>query len=362
MGSLEEINVTINNPIAVTAQLPVSITCNELRLPKSSSSIHSQISATNFQSSQPPATTTNSNNSYNQNTQHTQFQELPKKQASCSVQNAPAAVKKSADVCHKGTKCESKSPTVVANQKSGDVICDGFHANTQVHIVNKKLNILAKDRSVDSESQDDEHNFSDLLNLSVCLPNSVIHMPNGMQSHAMQDLQQSYSVTNSMTSSDISSLANLGTPDSPPRATSPTVEMRELLDKIQQLPQQRSPLPDVYHHSNQQQQQHPKVKSYFNKPKAKNLYMPLQNGSNVNQTKISPKASSAVTGIFGKNSRSWLSRSAPNTPCSNFIPSFSIQKRTTGSQRSSKVKLNDGSPLLHNHEESDEDLHKDECL
>ncbi|KAI4455148.1 hypothetical protein MML48_9g00020484 [Holotrichia oblita] len=243
-----------------------------------------------------------------------------------------------------------------------EVNCDGFHANTQAHIVNKKLNlnVLAKDRSIDSESQDDDHNFSDLLNLSVCLPSSVIHLPNGMQSHAVQDLQQSYSVTNSMTSSDISSLANLGTPDSPPRATSPTVEMKELLDKIQQLPQQRSPLPDVYHRHNPQQ--HVKIKSYFNKSKVKNLYMPLQNGPNTNQMKVSPKVSSSVTGIFGKNSRSWLSRSAPNTPCSNFVPTFSIQKRSTGSQRSSKLKLNDGSPLLHNHDESDEDLHKDECL
>ncbi|XP_058819826.1 rho GTPase-activating protein gacZ isoform X2 [Topomyia yanbarensis] len=39
----------------------------------------------------------------------------------------------------------------------------------------------------------------------------------------------------SNTGSNVSSLANLGTPDSPPRATSPTVEVRELLEQIRQL-------------------------------------------------------------------------------------------------------------------------------
>ncbi|KAI4461475.1 hypothetical protein MML48_5g00006571 [Holotrichia oblita] len=360
MGSLEEVNGTANNSITITAQLPISITCNELHLPRNSSSIHSHISATNIQSSYSPATSVNNSNNYcNKIMQQTQ--DLQKKHIVCATKNAPISINKSENA-NEVEHLHTTKYSMLNNQKSGEVNCDGFHANTQAHIVNKKLNlnVLAKDRSIDSESQDDDHNFSDLLNLSVCLPSSVIHLPNGMQSHAVQDLQQSYSVTNSMTSSDISSLANLGTPDSPPRATSPTVEMKELLDKIQQLPQQRSPLPDVYHRHNPQQ--HVKIKSYFNKSKVKNLYMPLQNGPNTNQMKVSPKVSSSVTGIFGKNSRSWLSRSAPNTPCSNFVPTFSIQKRSTGSQRSSKLKLNDGSPLLHNHDESDEDLHKDECL
>ncbi|GJQ75455.1 hypothetical protein Trydic_g17545 [Trypoxylus dichotomus] len=356
MGSLEEVNGTINNSITITTQLPISITCNELHLPRSSSSIHSHISTTNVQSSYSQATSTNT--TYNQTIQ--QAQDLQKKQTACLIRSTPSSAAKLESTDEAEAKFSS-----ITNQKPGEVNCDGFQASTQVHIVNKKLNlhVLTKERSVDSESQDDDHNFSDLLNLSVCLPSSVIHLPNGMQSHAMQDLQQSYSVTNSMTSSDISSLANLGTPDSPPRATSPTVEMKELLDKIQQLPQQRSPLLDIYHRYNQQpQHQHVKVKTCFNKSKVRNLYMPLQNGPNTNQVKVTPKMTSSVTGIFGKNSRCWLSRSAPNTPCSNFVPSFSVQKRTTTSQRSSKVKLNDVSPLLHNHDESDEDLHKDECL
>lgn len=136
-----------------------------------------------------------------------------------------------------------------------------------------------------------------------------------------------------MTGSDISSLANLGSPDSPPRATSPTLEMRELLDKIQQLPQQKSPLP-------------PEAKNkILNRAKAKTLYMPLYDG---------PKRQK----IF---SRSWLSRSAPNTPSSNFVPSFPISKKGS-SQRSSKIGVEDGNPLLKEHEESEEDNNRDECL
>lgn len=46
-------------------------------------------------------------------------------------------------------------------------------------------------------------------------------------------------INNYSTSSDISSLQGCGTPDSPPQATSPTGEFRDLLDKIQQLPGHR---------------------------------------------------------------------------------------------------------------------------
>ncbi|XP_062549740.1 uncharacterized protein LOC134214355 isoform X2 [Armigeres subalbatus] len=48
-----------------------------------------------------------------------------------------------------------------------------------------------------------------------------------------EGLRSSYIGSN--TGSNVSSLANLGTPDSPPRATSPTLEVRELLEQIRQL-------------------------------------------------------------------------------------------------------------------------------
>lgn len=130
----------------------------------------------------------------------------------------------------------------------------------------------------DSESQDDDHNFSDLLNLSVCMPSSVIHFDNPIQSSAhTNDIQ--YSVTNSI-GSDISSLANLGSPDSPPRAISPTGEMKELLSKIQQLPQQKSPVPVV-----QQHMEPVMSRNYFHKLKAKTFYMPLHNDNYISKVK-----------------------------------------------------------------------------
>ncbi|XP_011331182.2 uncharacterized protein LOC105275779 isoform X1 [Ooceraea biroi] len=49
------------------------------------------------------------------------------------------------------------------------------------------------------------------------------------------DVGSIVSLTNHRTTSDVSSLA-AQSPCSPPRATSPTIELRELLDKIQQLP------------------------------------------------------------------------------------------------------------------------------
>ncbi|XP_050304306.1 uncharacterized protein LOC126741885 isoform X2 [Anthonomus grandis grandis] len=131
------------------------------------------------------------------------------------------------------------------------------------------------------DSTEDEELFSALLNLSICAPNS------GEQAHPqsvtmLQELH--FGVTNSMTGSDISSLANLGTPDSPPRATSPTVEMRELLDKIQQLPAQKSPhLPPNSSGAAQ-------GRAYFHKMRAKTLYMPLGDVQNVNFGKSHGKA------------------------------------------------------------------------
>lgn len=141
-------------------------------------------------------------------------------------------------------------------------VCD---AQVTIPAIPRKLT-KPKFSKEDSESQDEDHNFSDLLNLSVCVPSSVIHSDNPIQTSPQN--HEFYSVTNSI-GSDISSLANLGSPDSPPRATSPTVEMRELLGKIQQLPQQRSPV--QHQHLADQRVS----RNYFHKIKAKTLYMPL---------------------------------------------------------------------------------------
>ncbi|XP_074031242.1 uncharacterized protein isoform X2 [Leptinotarsa decemlineata] len=221
-----------------------------------------------------------------------------------------------------------KTGSAVSNSQN---ICDALAAIRLSTKLSKHK--LSKD---DSESQDDDHNFSDLLNLSVCMPSNATHLENPKRASThMQELQ--YSVTNSI-GSDISSLANLGSPGSPPRATSPTVEMKELLDKIQQLPQQKSPVQVP-------ESGHKVCKNYFHKVRAKTLYMPL-----CDESAAKAKKSSSV---FSKN---WMSRSAPCTPCGNFVPNFPNNHR--GSQRGSKTKITDGSPLL---KEQAEESDNEEC-
>lgn len=156
--------------------------------------------------------------------------------------------------------------------------CDGSPAH-------KNRKKLLKERSSDSESQED--NFSDLLNLSVCLPSNVVYLKTPIHSNPLlQELH--YSVTTSMTGSDVSSLANLDTPESPPRATSPTAEMKELLNKIQSLPQQKTfALPG--------QEVRPS-KNYFHKVRAKTLYMPLS-GTTTNKTRNPPNGTALINFI-----------------------------------------------------------------
>jgi hypothetical protein len=140
----------------------------------------------------------------------------------------------------------------------------------------------------------------------------------------------------STTGSDISSLAGVGSPGSPPRATSPTIEIRELLGKIQQLPLH----PDHCGPSRSNSQNTSRTKRHHNRSSGKNLYMPLGLG----------------TGGSGSSSRSlkWLPRSAPATPCTNYPPTFLAtalsppRPASSGNRRrqSSATAKEDGSPLL----------------
>ncbi|KAG8037849.1 hypothetical protein G9C98_006060 [Cotesia typhae] len=119
------------------------------------------------------------------------------------------------------------------------------------------------------------------------------------------------SLTNNRTTSDISSLA-AQSPCSPPRATSPTLELRELLDKIQQLPNEHNS--NVINHQNRAQALHSSnINSSLQRPPSPSgecassrmrrargkMYMPLGLPNSRNKTKR------------------WLSRSAPTTPSGN---------------------------------------------
>ncbi|KAG7205227.1 hypothetical protein KM043_018311 [Ampulex compressa] len=132
------------------------------------------------------------------------------------------------------------------------------------------------------------------------------------------DVESVVSLANHRTTSDISSLA-AQSPCSPPRATSPTIELRELLDKIQQLPQLPSGHTTILpSHQNQPQvlfmtktngpTSRPlspgDIGAYKTRRTRGKMYMPLGLPSSKNKT------------------RRWLSRSAPTTPSGTMPMSF----------------------------------------
>ncbi|XP_034950542.1 uncharacterized protein [Chelonus insularis] len=152
------------------------------------------------------------------------------------------------------------------------------------------------------------------------------------------------SLSHNRTTSDISSLA-AQSPCSPPRATSPTLELRELLDKIQQLPNEHQNL--ISSLSNRPQVPHSlNVNSSFPRPSSPSecaltrmrrargkMYMPLGLPSSRNKTKR------------------WLSRSAPTTPSGNIpmtlLPGQSMRPSETDNYNQQVV------PLLSEQEETD---------
>nr|CAD7409976.1 unnamed protein product [Timema cristinae] len=185
-------------------------------------------------------------------------------------------------------------------------------------------------------------------------------------------LNQSYvsGTAMSTTGSDVSSLAGVGTPGSPPRATSPTQEIRELLDKIQQLPLEETPhdlsgdcgvptgfiikskwhrgssiffffsghfLPwpvdilGLFYSSSLASRLFPSGKG-----SGRSLYMPIDMGLPPNNN--------------NNKGRQWLPRSAPNTPSSPFLPCpFQIeplQSSSRGHRQTSTGRKEDDSPLL----------------
>ncbi|XP_055615682.1 uncharacterized protein DDB_G0288805 isoform X2 [Toxorhynchites rutilus septentrionalis] len=213
-----------------------------------------------------------------------------------------------------------------------------------------------------------------------------------------EGLRNSYIGSN--TGSNVSSLANLGTPDSPPRATSPTVEVRELLEQIRQLqnisatnstsegiiiinPQLAAAEASVNesnnsingpNHSNSvgsSAATAPPAPSHIRRPSSlmskkffskvpsqgsalggnKAMYIPISSNQNysgpVGRSLRSPSsvASAAAAGLLGRGrSRySWISKSAPTTPGTALPPGGSGLTGIIG----------DNSPLLLNEQDED---------
>ncbi|XP_053681848.1 hybrid signal transduction histidine kinase M, partial [Sabethes cyaneus] len=215
----------------------------------------------------------------------------------------------------------------------------------------------------------------------------------------------------SNTGSNVSSLANLGTPDSPPRATSPTLEVRELLEQIRQLqsvsttnstsegviiinPQVQAleasanvsncsinalnsnasstatapPATASSSHPPRRPSSLISKKKFFSKVTSsqgtafgghKAMYIPISSNqnhgigmpSNSGRSLWSPSsaASAAAAGLLGRSRArcSWISKSAPTTPGTALPPAGGLGSGGAGGP------IGDHSPLLLNEQDED---------
>lgn len=168
------------------------------------------------------------------------------------------------------------------------------------------------------------------------------------------------SYINSITGSAVSSLANIGSPSSPPQATSPTGEVKELLEKIRQLQESASnsrdddldmqrqsdattfsnDSTDAYDgdessssnvitsmHSTKKR---PSTLQQNRRTNHRTRFFPMSAAKNLR----SPIGSTSILG-FGRGRKGWISKSAPTTPGTAAPSCF----------------LDDDSPLLNEHDE-----------
>ncbi|XP_046465505.1 uncharacterized protein [Neodiprion pinetum] len=156
------------------------------------------------------------------------------------------------------------------------------------------------------------------------------------------------SLANHRTTSDISSLA-AQSPCSPPRATTPTIEVRELLDKIHQLPAQFPHEPNVNVLTTQNRPQMLDTLSSFGA-----LTRPLSPGELVAFRPRRARGKMYMPlGLPSSRSKSkrWLSRSAPTTPCGTAPPPLLPGQNRRPSQVENKSIDYQGVPLLSEQDE-----------
>jgi hypothetical protein len=168
----------------------------------------------------------------------------------------------------------------------------------------------------------------------------------------------------SNTGSTVSSLANLNTPDSPPQATSPTQEVKDLLEQIRQLKDtnfsdeelnvergvcdaQPGPSTEINAPLKSSLKRPTTLNSkrrFFNM-KNRSVYLPIANNAFTSPSGMNTKLKSPTAGVFMMKSRrnrtGWISKSAPTTPGTGLPSNF----------------MSDDSPLLN---EQDEDAETDQ--
>lgn len=142
--------------------------------------------------------------------------------------NRPALSSTSVDSIHErnGYPTHEYSPDVILAQPRSYCETNGelhYHSSDIINNVSRPLKYINDSFSSEDNLSQPRGSIQDFVS------------SDGLSHSQPSNLE----MNNYSTSSDVSSLQGCGTPDSPPKATSPTCEFRDILDKIQQLPSHR---------------------------------------------------------------------------------------------------------------------------
>lgn len=373
-----------------------------------------QIIVENIHQSIQKASTTTSDSSYVKTSLPTTFSNA--KVIKNSLQSLPSHLyseptinRKAARPNHLYLNKRNKKPVVISDST------DSINGNNvySAHQYTSDV-ILAQPQSY-CESSDLHYYSSDILNHTSHFLNKIsgsyssednLSQPRGSLQDFVSSDGLSHSqfsnleMTNFSTSSDVSSLQGCGSPDSPPRAISPTGEFRNLLEKIQQLPSQKHSESKGFYYDNDHYRSHNAKVPFFRECvevdnlregsedfsdneelEKSNLLSGSQQSITKKSKRVTVAVSNAVSGrkdvpsrsktfympfchstlSLKKNSSSKASTSAPVTPVTNFPSpgsatfSFPNNPGKFGTKKCADSNP-DGTPLLQDEDESNDEI------
>lgn len=181
MGSLEDVAQPPSHSATPPSQLPRSASsltsAGEYQRPHASPSVHSHLSGVATTSSTPSQASGKPEQPSIRNNPFFERQsgaEANRSGSDARSGNAAGRCGSNAGACGNGARCAlcGGGGTETRCQQQN---CDASPLST-LRKVNRKVasSFVKKEHSQDSESQEEEHNFSDLLNLSVCVTSSHV--------------------------------------------------------------------------------------------------------------------------------------------------------------------------------------------
>lgn len=193
MGSLEDVAQPASHSATPPSQLPRSASsltsAGEYQRAHASPSVHSHLSGVATTSSTPSqASGKPEQPSIRNNPFFDRQSGAETNRCANDAGRSGSSVSKcgnSAGICGNGARC-ALCGGGGAETRCQQQICDASPLST-LHKVNRKVasSFVKKEHSQDSESQEEEHNFSDLLNLSVCVTSSHIAAGKSNSNHLL---------------------------------------------------------------------------------------------------------------------------------------------------------------------------------